>query len=117
MTISDTRVSRVTTDEVGACIDRGEPILFVDSRSEAEWADSPLKLPGAVRVEQDRVDDHLREIPRGRRIVTYCTCPHEEASAGVAQELLQRGFPKVHALSGGFDAWRRAGGTLEHKPA
>jgi rhodanese-related sulfurtransferase len=117
MTIIQTLVSRVTADEVGARIDRGEPILFVDSRSEEEWTGSELKLPGAVRVEQDHVLDHLFEIPPGRGIVTYCTCPQEKASVGVAQQLMQWGFRDVHALHGGFDAWKRAGCTLEHKAA
>lgn len=49
MTITHTPVSRVIADEVGARIDRGESILFVDSRSEEKWTESELKLPGAVR--------------------------------------------------------------------
>ena len=110
-------VGRVTTHEVEARIDRDEPIVFIDARNEKEWTESNLKLPGAVRVEADRVRDHLHEIPRGRGIVPYCTCPNEEASVRVAEELMRRGFADVHALIGGFDAWKRAGCTLEHKPA
>ena len=110
-------VGRVTTHEVEARIDRDEPIVFIDARSEEEWAESNLKLPGAVRVEADRVREYLHEIPRGRGIVPYCTCPNEEASVRVAEELMRRGFADVHALIGGFDAWKRAGCTLEHKPA
>jgi rhodanese-related sulfurtransferase len=33
----------------------------------------------------------------------------------VAQTLLENGFHNVHPLSGGFDAWRRAGYPLEKK--
>src|SRR5437867_961361 len=74
-------------------------------------------LPGAVRVEADRVRDHLHEIPRGRGLVPYCAGPNEEASVRVAEELMRQGFADVHALVGGFEAWKRAGRTLEHKPA
>src|SRR5437870_2200876 len=62
-------VGRVTTHEVEARIDRDEPIVFIDARSEEEWAESNLKLPGAVRVEADRVREYLHEIPRGRGVV------------------------------------------------
>jgi len=79
--------------------------------------ESNLKLPGAVRVEADRVRDHLHEIPRGRGLVPYCAGPNEEASVRVAEELMRQGFADVHALVGGFEAWKRAGCTLEHKPA
>jgi len=110
-------VSRLTAQEVEARIDRDEPIVFIDSRNENEWVESNLKLPGAVRVEADRVRDHLHEIPRGRGLVPYCAGPNEEASVRVAEELMRQGFADVHALVGGFEAWKRAGRTLEHKPA
>ena len=110
-------IGRVTAHEVEARIDRDEPILFIDARNEKAWTDSDLKLPGAVRVEADRVMDHLDEIPRGRGIVPYCDCPNQESSVRVAAELKRWGFEDVHPLDGGFDAWKRAGCTLEHKPA
>jgi rhodanese-related sulfurtransferase len=110
-------VSRVSARDVEARIDRDEPILFIDAREEKAWAESNLKLPGAVRVEADRVRNHLHEIPRGRGIVPYCTGPSEEASVRVAEELRRCGFDDVRALHGGFDAWKRAGCTLEQKPA
>ena len=110
-------VGRVTAHEVEARIDREEPILFIDARDEKAWTESNLKLPGAVRVEADRVRDHLHEIPRGRGIVPYCDCPNQESSLRVAEELMRRGFENVQALDGGFEAWRRARCTLEQKPA
>jgi hypothetical protein len=39
------------------------------------------------------------------------------ASVRVAEELMRQGFADVHALVGGFDAWKRAGCTFEHKRA
>ena len=51
MTTTHTPVSRVTADEVGARIDRGESILFVDSRSEEEWTESELKLRAGCTLE------------------------------------------------------------------
>jgi rhodanese-related sulfurtransferase len=108
-------IGRVTAREVEARIDREEPILFIDARDEKAWAESPFKLPGAVRVEAHDVQNHLREIPPGRGIVPCCTSPNEESSVRVAEELIRWVFDDVRALHGGFDAWRRAGCTLEYK--
>jgi len=66
-------VTRVTVDEVKARIDRGEPFLFLDTRNPTAWGESDVKLPGALRVPADEVEQHLEEIPQGRAIITYCT--------------------------------------------
>jgi rhodanese-related sulfurtransferase len=65
---------RETADDIKNRLDRGEPIQFVDSRSPAAWEASDVKLPGAVRIPADQVDDNHRVLPeRGQPIVTYCT--------------------------------------------
>jgi rhodanese-related sulfurtransferase len=66
-------VTRVTIDEVKQRIDRGEPLVFVDTRNPQAWEQSEVKLPGAIRIPADEVYNHLHEIPLGRTIITYCT--------------------------------------------
>ena len=66
-------VGRATPEQVMARMARGERFVFLDSRNPTAWAESDVKLPGAIRVEADRVRDHLSEIPHGRPIVAYCT--------------------------------------------
>jgi rhodanese-related sulfurtransferase len=68
-----TEARRISAEDAKARLARGEPIVFLDSRNPTAWAESDVKLPGAIRVEADRVRDHLSEIPRGRPIVAYCT--------------------------------------------
>jgi rhodanese-related sulfurtransferase len=70
---TQTGVGRATAEQVIARFSSGEPIVFLDTRNPKAWAESDVKLPGAIRVEADRVRDHLVEIPRGRPIVAYCT--------------------------------------------
>lgn len=72
-TTEQTEATRVSAADVKARLARGEPIVFVDSRNPKAWAESDVKLPGAIRVEADRVRDHLSEIPKGRPVVAYCT--------------------------------------------
>jgi rhodanese-related sulfurtransferase len=54
-------------------LERGEPLVFLDARNPKAWSESDVKLPGAIRVESDRVKEHLPEIPRDKPIVAYCT--------------------------------------------
>jgi rhodanese-related sulfurtransferase len=66
-------VTRVTVDEVGERMDRGEAFTFVDTRNPQAWGEATAKLPGAIRVPADEVEQHLNEIPRDRTVITYCT--------------------------------------------
>ena len=65
--------TRVTTDEVKERMDRGEQFTFVDTRNPQAWGEAESKLPGAVRVPADELEQHLGEIPRDRVAITYCT--------------------------------------------
>jgi rhodanese-related sulfurtransferase len=122
-TISDStapdalQATRVTADEVLARQERGEPLVFVDARSDDEWQASAEKLPGAVRLSPEIRDEEetLPLIPRNRGVITYCNCPHEESAARVAEFLVARGWTDVHPLYGGMEAWRRAGGAFSPK--
>jgi len=65
--------TRVTVDEVKQRMDRGESFTFVDTRNPTAWAEADAKLPGAIRIPADEVNEHLDEIPRDRTVITYCT--------------------------------------------
>jgi rhodanese-related sulfurtransferase len=70
-------VDRVTAEEVMRWMDRGEAVVFVDTRNPQAWGQSNEKLPGAIRIPAGEVERHLNEIPKSgpgeRWIVTYCT--------------------------------------------
>ena len=66
-------VTRVTVDEVKERMDRGEQFTFVDTRNPKAWGEATMKLPGAIRIPSDEVQQHLEEIPHDRTVITYCT--------------------------------------------
>ncbi|HXQ73829.1 MAG TPA: rhodanese-like domain-containing protein [Pyrinomonadaceae bacterium] len=107
--------TRVTVDEVKNRMDRGEVFTFVDTRNPKAWAEADTKSPGAIRIPEKEVQEHLDQIPHDRTVITYCTCPHEASSASVAQTLMENGWKNVHPLYGGFDAWNEAGLPVEPK--
>lgn len=65
--------TRVTVDEVKERMERGEQFALVDTRNPQAWGEAETKLPGALRIPADEVEHHLKEIPRDRAIITYCT--------------------------------------------
>ena len=89
--------TRVTIDEIKARLDRGEEFTFLDARNDEAWSKAETKLPGAIRVPANEVEQHLSEISHDRTVITYCTCPHEASSAQVAVELAAHGrVAEVH---------------------
>ena len=65
--------TRITVDEVKQRLDRGEQFAFVDSRNPKAWAEADKKLPNAIRVPAEELEQHLDEIPKDRAVITYCT--------------------------------------------
>jgi rhodanese-related sulfurtransferase len=65
--------TRITVDELKERIGRGEKFAFVDTRNPTAWAEAEAKLPGAIRVPADEVEQQLDQIPKGRTVITYCT--------------------------------------------
>ncbi|HEV8717866.1 MAG TPA: rhodanese-like domain-containing protein [Candidatus Binatia bacterium] len=70
---ADLEPPRATIDEVKARLVQGEPPLFIDARNPKAWATSNVKLPGALRVPVEAVEQHLPELSQDRTIITYCT--------------------------------------------
>lgn len=66
-------LTRVTVDEILARMKRGEPFVFIDTRNAQAWSTAETKLPGAIRVPAEEVEEHLADIPRDRVVITYCT--------------------------------------------
>ena len=65
--------TRITVDEVKQRLDRGEQFTFVDTRNPKAWAEAESKLPSAIRVPADELEQHLNEIPKDRTAIIYCT--------------------------------------------
>ncbi len=65
--------TRITTDEVKERLDRGEEFAFLDTRNPTAWGESDKKLPNAIRVPAEELNQHLDEIPKDRAVITYCT--------------------------------------------
>jgi rhodanese-related sulfurtransferase len=69
-----------------------------------------------VAIALENVDSHVKDLPRDRDIILYCTCPSEASAARVAKVLMNRGFKRVRPLQGGLEAWVAAGHPVAQAP-
>ena len=107
------RMARITVAELYQMMDAGAAPVVVDVRSPTARVLEPRRIPGALHVPVQDIEKHIRELPRDREIVLYCTCPNEASAAQVAKLLMGYGFKRVRPLYGGLDAWIAAGYTVE----
>jgi membrane protein DedA with SNARE-associated domain/rhodanese-related sulfurtransferase len=110
------RMARIDAEELYRSMGAGRAPLIVDVRSATALTLDPRRIPGALHVPLLEVEQHLRDLPRDREIVAYCTCPNEASAAQVAKLLMNNGFRKVRPLYGGLDAWIAAGYAVDVMP-
>ncbi len=80
-----------------------KPPILLDVRE--AWELDRCCLAGSLHMPMNQVPARVGELGADREIVVICH--HGGRSAAVANWLAQRGFPGVHNLSGGVDAWAR----------
>jgi rhodanese-related sulfurtransferase len=114
-------VAFISAEELKAKVAGNESLVVIDVRSSNAFADSDRKIKGAIHVKLRRLEHRLsfaplKEMPRDRQVVTYCSCPADEASISAARVMLENGFKNVRALKGGWLEWLRVNGQTEKKP-
>jgi membrane protein DedA with SNARE-associated domain/rhodanese-related sulfurtransferase len=103
------RMARISVADLYELIQAGAAPLIIDVRSITARELEPRWIPGALHVPLEDVARQLKELPRDRDIILYCTCPSEASAARVAKILMNHGFKRVRPLLGGLDAWVSAG--------
>ena len=81
---------------------------LIDVRTEHEWEAG--RIPGAMRIELDRLSERAGEVDRDRIVVFYCRGGNRSAMA--TQAFREAGFD-AHNIDGGLSAWSQAGLSLE----
>ncbi|HSO73628.1 MAG TPA: rhodanese-like domain-containing protein [Blastocatellia bacterium] len=66
-------VERITVDELKAKIARNELLTIIDDRSEGSYEASETQIKGSIRMTVDEIQSRIKEVPRNREIITYCT--------------------------------------------
>jgi membrane protein DedA with SNARE-associated domain/rhodanese-related sulfurtransferase len=110
------RMARISVAELDQLIQTGSQPLIIDVRSPSARVLEPHWIPGAVHISLPDVALHLKDLPKDRDIILYCTCPSEASAARVAKILMNHGFKRVRPLHGGLDAWLAAGHAVARAP-
>ena len=96
---------QITATDLKQRLDKGEKITIIDARHDL----GGQIVKGAIHVPMDKLEDWSKEVDKNAVIVTYCTCPHDEAADAEVEKLRQMGFKNSFALGGGLEAARIAG--------
>ena len=110
------RMARISVADLYDLIHAGASPLIIDVRSSTARSLEPRWIPGALHVPLEDVAHRLKELPRDRDIILYCTCLSEASAARVAKILMNHGFKRVRPLHGGLEAWVAAGHSVAREP-
>ena len=82
-----------------------DALRVVDVRGTSEWKNG--HLPRATHIYLGDLEQRMASSPRNEPIVVHCETGTRASIA--ASLLMARGFADVTVLTGGYDAWRKAG--------
>jgi len=110
----------MSVEDLKTKLGRGR-VTVIDVRDAKSYTASNNRIKGSIYVKVRRLAyrltfSPLKDVPRDSDVVTYCACPHDEASFHAARILLDNGFKRVYVLQGGWDGWRKANGPMEPRP-
>jgi rhodanese-related sulfurtransferase len=111
-------VAMISADELKAKVTSNHPVTIIDVRSSEGYASSTTTIKGAIHFKVRKLRSRLtfpplKDLPKDREIITYCSCPKDESSIAAAQILQAAGFKRVRVLQGGWQEWLRANGPVE----
>jgi rhodanese-related sulfurtransferase len=102
-----------------------EGLLFIDSRSRADFATG--HIPGSRSVPLDEVERSGKsrtggerpgslDLPGAQTLVVYCEGGDCQTSIALAKLLYDRGYRDIRIFSGGWAEWKAAGLPEEESP-
>jgi len=71
--LRDLRVARITPENLMAMITSGADVTVVDLRQTIEVQFDKTKLPGAIWIDLNELDERYQEIPVDREVILYCS--------------------------------------------
>jgi rhodanese-related sulfurtransferase len=105
------QVPRITVEELKKLMAE-QQVVVVDVRSVDAYNNGHIK--GSINLPLDKIQaGDYKDLPRDKRIITYCSCGAENSSAAASSLLEKAGFKNGATLLGGTNAWQQSGGEME----
>ena len=95
----------LSATDLKAKLDKNQSVIIIDARTDLNGQ----IIKGAIHVPLSNLEEWAKGADKTAVIVTYCTCPHDEAAEAEMNKLREMGFENAFTLSGGLDAARKAG--------
>ena len=83
--------------------------LLVDVRESEEYASGHIK--GAINIPLRDLTQNLKQIPKNRPVILYCSTGYRTAMGVMALEML--GYSNVKGFPPSFEGWKAAGEQIE----
>jgi rhodanese-related sulfurtransferase len=111
---AESQVPRITVEELKKLMAE-QKVVVVDVRGVDAYNGGHIK--GSINLPLDKIQaGGYKDLPRDKRVITYCSCGAENTSAAATALLEKAGFKNGAALLGGTHAWQNSGGEMEKSP-
>lgn len=110
--VSDVRLENLPVNVDAATVEQlrqRDDVVILDVREDSEFNDG--HIPGATLVPLGQIPNRLAEIPKDKTVIAVCRSGNRSNQA--ANFLRQQGFENVHNMTGGMNAWSKAGYQIE----
>jgi rhodanese-related sulfurtransferase len=95
----------ITAVELKHRLDKNEKTTILDARGTVNGQ----TIKGALHVPTSEVEAWAKSVNKVSFIVSFCTCPHDEAANASVAKLRGLGFKNAFSLKGGLNAAVQAG--------
>lgn len=99
----------ITSVQARELVTKNKNVVLVDVRTPEEFRQA--RLHGAILIPLAELERRVKEIPRNRPLLVYCSVGARSASA--AGVLSARGYNEVYQMSDGLVGWYRNGYPIE----
>ncbi len=111
------RMAQIEVGELAAMLATPPPPLIIDVRSPTAVQLEPRRIPGALHIPLSEVQQHLRDLPRDREIISYCTCPNEALRRPGGQDIDGQWLQESPTTARRARCLGRRGYTVDSMPA
>lgn len=104
------RITEVSVEDVLSRHVRGKTLQLVDVREDREWLQSHIS--GARHLSRGTIERDIELYYRDldEEIILYC---EDGLRSALAADLLEKmGYGRIRSMTGGFQAWKAAGGSI-----
>ena len=64
---------RITINQLKRMMDAKEDVVIIDNRDGSSYVGSTVKIKGAIHITANELEAKLKDLPKNKLIVTYCT--------------------------------------------